>query len=124
MGACGGFTYIDNAAEAVIRLLDRVPRPDPNWSGDEPNPATSAAPWRLFNIGNSNPVDVSHVVGLIERAVGKKAVVRHEGMQQGDVSATCAEVSDLEATIGFRPKTPIEDGIERFVAWYRAFHQI
>jgi UDP-glucuronate 4-epimerase len=118
------FTYIDDATEAIVRLIEHVPQPDPAWSGDAPNPATSPAPWRLYNIGNANSVEVSHVVGLLERAIGRKAVVQHEAMQPGDVPATCADIGDLEAAVGFRPSTPIEDGMDRFVTWYRSYHQV
>jgi UDP-glucuronate 4-epimerase len=118
------FTYIDDVVEAVVRLLDHVPRGDPTWSGDAPNPATSPAPWRVYNIGNSTALETSHVLGLIEKAIGKKAVRESLPMQAGDVPDTCADISDLTAAIGFRPSTPIEEGVERFVAWFRGHHRL
>jgi UDP-glucuronate 4-epimerase len=116
------FTFVADAVEALVRLIDLIPERDPSWSGDAPNPATSLAPWRLYNIGNSRPVDVSEVVRLLERAIGKTAVVHHDPMQPGDVPATCADIADLTAATGYRPTTPIEDGIGRFVGWYRSYH--
>ncbi len=118
------FTYIDDVVEAVVRLLDHVPRGDPTWSGDAPNPATSPAPWRVYNIGNSTALETSHVLGLIEKAIGKGAVRESLPMQAGDVPDTCADISDLTAAIGFRPSTPIEEGVERFVAWFREYHRL
>jgi UDP-glucuronate 4-epimerase len=116
------FTYVDDAVEALVQLIDLIPHGDLSWSGDAPNPATSPAPWRLYNVGNSRPVDVSEVVSLLEKAIGKKAVVQHDTLQPGDVIATCADIADLTAATGFHPTTPIEDGIERFVGWYRSYH--
>ena len=113
------FTYIDDAAEAVMRLLDRAPQGDPQWSGEHPAPAGSRAPWRLYNIGSSRPVEVEEVLRLIEQAAGRTATRELLPMQPGDVAETCADVTDLEREIGFRPGTPIEEGIRRFVAWYR-----
>jgi UDP-glucuronate 4-epimerase len=113
------FTYIDDVVEAVVRLLPVPPTPNPDWSGDAPDPATSLAPWRLFNIGNSTPIEVLEVVRLIEQAVGKHAIREYLPMQPGDVPETYADVSDLERAVGFRPRTVIGEGIERFVAWYR-----
>jgi UDP-glucuronate 4-epimerase len=114
------FTYIDDAVEAVLRILDRAPPGDPQWSGE--HPAGSRAPWRLYNIGNSRPVDVGEVLRLIEEAAGRAAVTELMPMQPGDVAETCADVADLEREFGFRPNTPIEEGVRRFVAWYRG-HQ-
>jgi UDP-glucuronate 4-epimerase len=113
------FTYIDDVAEALVRLLPLPPAPNPQWSGDALDPAISRAPWRLFNIGNSTPVELLEVVDLIERAVGKPAIREYLPMQPGDVPETYADVSDLERLVGFRPHTPIGEGIERFVAWFR-----
>jgi UDP-glucuronate 4-epimerase len=112
------FTYIDDVVQAVTRLVDKPAKPDPAWSGETPNPATSSAPWRIYNIGNNNPVDVPHVVDLIEQAIGKKAVRKMLPMQAGDVPATFADVDDLMRDVGFKPSTPIADGIAKFVAWY------
>jgi len=115
------FTYIDDAVEAVLRLIDKPAAPDPAWSGEAPNPAMSFAPWRVFNVGNSRSVAVTELVELIERATGKHAIRELAPMQPGDVAATCADTADLEAAIGFRPATPLAEGIGRFVSWYRSY---
>ncbi|MEA2870690.1 MAG: UDP-glucuronate 4-epimerase [Hyphomicrobiales bacterium] len=115
------FTYIDDVTEAVVRLIDRPATPDPAWSGAAPNPATSFAPWRVYNIGNHTPVEVTDVVRLIEEQTGKKAIRELVPMQPGDVPETCADVADLEAAAGFRPDTPIAEGVRRFVDWYRGY---
>jgi UDP-glucuronate 4-epimerase len=117
------FTYIDDVVEAVVRLIPRPPDPNPAWSGGAPDPATSRAPWRVYNIGNSQPVEVTEVVRLIEQAVGKPAVKELLPMQPGDVPETCADASDLERAVGFRPKTPIGEGVRRFVHWFLQFAQ-
>jgi UDP-glucuronate 4-epimerase len=113
------FTYVDDAAEAVLRILDRRPQGDPQWSGEHPDVSRSRAPWRLYNIGNSRPVDVGEVLRLIEAAAGRTAQRELLPMQPGDVAETCADVAELEREFGFRPDTPIEEGVRRFVAWYR-----
>lgn len=115
------FTYIDDVVEGVVRTLDRIAAPNPAWSGDAPDPATSSAPYRLYNIGNSQPVEVTEVVRLIEEAVGKSAVRELLPMQPGDVPETFADVADLERSVGFRPKTPIAEGVRRFVEWFRGY---
>jgi len=117
------FTYIDDVTEAVIRLVKRPPEPNPSWSGDTPDPATSRAPWRLYNVGNSRPVEVIELVRLIEQAVGRPAVREFLPMQPGDVLETCADSSDLERTVGFRPRTSIEDGTHRFVEWFQTYRR-
>ncbi len=116
------FTYVDDVVESVVRLVDRPATPDPSWSGDAPDPGRSAAPWRIYNIGNNQPADVPQVVTLIERALGKAARREMLPMQPGDVPATYADVDDLMRDVGFRPSTPIADGVNRFVAWYREYH--
>jgi UDP-glucuronate 4-epimerase len=113
------FTYIDDVAEAVVRILDRAPQGDPQGSGEHPNAARSRAPWRLYNIGTGRPVEVGEVLRLVEQASGRAALRELMPMQPGDVAETCADVADLEREIGFRPNTPIEEGVRRFVAWYR-----
>lgn len=115
------FTYIDDVAEAVVRLIDHPAAPDPAWSGDTPNPATSSAPWRIYNIGNHTPVEVTEVVALIEQALGKTATRELLPIQPGEVLETCADVDDLQAAVGFRPGTPIAEGVGRFVDWYRGY---
>jgi UDP-glucuronate 4-epimerase len=117
------FTYIDDIVEGVVRTADRIAEPDPAWSGLKPNPASSSAPYRLYNIGNNKPVELMHLVGCIERTLGKEAKKNFLPMQAGDVERTFADVDRLIDDIGFRPATPIETGVERFVAWYRDFYK-
>jgi UDP-glucuronate 4-epimerase len=117
------FTYIDDIVEAMERLLDRPPAPDPNWSGDAPDPSSSAAPWRLFNIGNNRSVEVTRLVQLLEAEIGRKAVIELVDMQPGDVLETRADIDDLNRAVGFVPATPIEEGVRRFVGWYREFYR-
>ena len=109
------FTYIDDVTEAVVRLVTRPPAPNPAWSGDKPDPATSSAPWHVYNIGNSQPAEVLEVVALIEQAVGRPAVREFLPMQSGDALETFADCTDLERAIGFRPHTPLAEGIRHFV---------
>jgi UDP-glucuronate 4-epimerase len=104
-----------------VRLIDRPAAPDPAWSAAKPSPASSAAPWRVYNIGNRTPVEVSEFLALVEEAVGRPAIRELLPMQPGEILETCADVADLEATIGFSPKTPIAEGVRRFVAWYRGY---
>jgi UDP-glucuronate 4-epimerase len=117
------FTYVDDVTEAVVRLIDRPPAVNPGWSGDHPDPATSRAPWRVYNIGNHTPVEVTEVVRLIELAVGKPAIRELVPMQPGDVPETCADVEDLRRDAGFAPDTSIADGIRHFTDWYRAYRK-
>ena len=116
------FTYIDDVTEAMMRLIERPPAPA--QPGAAPDPGTSAAPWRVYNIGNNRPVELMDVVGLLEQAIGKKAERELLPMQPGDVPATYADVDDLMREVGFRPATPIADGIARFIAWYKDYHRI
>jgi UDP-glucuronate 4-epimerase len=118
------FTYIDDIVEAMERLLERPPAGDPSWSGDAPDPSSSSAPWRLYNIGNNRSVEVTGLVDLIERELGRKAVKELVAMQPGDVLETCADIDDLRRDVGFAPSTPLEEGVRRFVAWYREFYRI
>jgi UDP-glucuronate 4-epimerase len=118
------FTYIDDVSEAVVRLVDRMPEANPNWSEDAPDPGTSAAPWRVYNIGNNSPVDVPYVVSLLEQEFGRTAIREDAPMQPGDVPATYADIADLTRDIGFQPSTPIEEGIRRFAAWYREYNRL
>jgi len=116
------FTYIDDVSEALVRLMDHPPQGNPQWSGDRPDPATSAAPWKIYNIGNNSPEQLMHVISLLEREFGRTAIKEMLPMQPGDVPATYADVEDLARDIGFRPATTIEDGIARFAKWYRDYH--
>jgi UDP-glucuronate 4-epimerase len=118
------FTYIDDIAEAVVRLISHPPQGEPDWNGDKPDPATSKAPWKVFNIGNNNPEELTHVVALLEKEFGRTARKEMLPMQPGDVEATYADIEALAREIGFRPATSIEDGIARFAKWYREFHRI
>lgn len=117
------FTYIDDVVDAVVRLVDLPPRGDPAWSGDNPDPASSRAPWRVYNIGNNRPIEVTELVRLLEQTLGKSAIRELAPMQPGDVQETAADVAALAAAVGFAPKTSIEDGIERFVRWYLQYRQ-
>ena len=114
------FTYVDDIVEGVIRLAEHKAEPDPAWSGQDPDPGTSHAPWRIYNIGNNNPVELSRLVELLEINLGRSAVRRLLPMQPGDVPATYADIDDLEAAVGFRPTTTIEDGVAKFCDWFRA----
>jgi UDP-glucuronate 4-epimerase len=116
------FTYIDDVVQAVVRLIDRAARSDPDWSAEAPDPSRSSAPWRIYNIGNNSPVDVLAVVKILEQTIGKKAIRELLPMQPGDVPATFADVDDLIRDVGFKPSTPIAEGIARFIAWYKEYH--
>ncbi|NVJ49621.1 MAG: NAD-dependent epimerase [Gammaproteobacteria bacterium] len=116
------FTYIDDIVEGVVRVLDAPPQGNPEWSGDKPDPATSFCQYRVFNIGNNNPVKLMDFVNAIERAVGKEAKKNLMPMQPGDVPSTSADVSELEKAVGFKPNTSVETGINNFVKWYREFY--
>lgn len=118
------FTYIDDIVEGVIRTLDRPATPNPTWSGDKPDPGTSSAPARLYNIGNHQPVELLHFIQVLEQALGKNAEKKLMPLQPGDVPATYADIEDLSRDVGFKPATPIEVGIPRFVEWYRNFYKI
>jgi UDP-glucuronate 4-epimerase len=115
------FTYVDDVVESVVRLIGRPAAPDPNWSGKDPDPATSSAPYHIYNIGNNNPVELLHVVTELEKCLGKKAKRELMPMQPGDVPETYADVDDLMRDVGFRPSTPVETGIRNFIAWYRRY---
>ena len=116
------FTYIDDIVEGVVRTADKVAAPNPDWSSDRPDPATSNAPYRIYNIGNNNPVELMHFIACIEKALGREAVKNFLPLQPGDVPKTYADVEALVADVGFKPATPIEDGIARFIAWYRSYY--
>ena len=118
------FTYIDDIIEGIIRLIPHIPQPDHSWSGDHPDPSTSYASYRIYNIGNHHPVDLMQFIGVLEKAIGKKAILNMTEMQPGDVPETYAEVDDLMHEVGFRPDTPIESGIEEFVKWYKSYYKV
>jgi UDP-glucuronate 4-epimerase len=116
------FTYIDDIIEGVVRVLDKIPAPNPTWSGDSPDPSSSPAPYRLYNIGNNNPVELMHYIEVLEKTLGKEAEKNMLPIQAGDVSATYADIEDLEKEVGFKPKTTIEEGIEHFIEWYKHYY--
>jgi UDP-glucuronate 4-epimerase len=116
------FTYIDDIVEGVIRVLDRIPEPNPHWTGDKPDSATSAAPYRLYNIGNHQPVELMDYIEVLERCLGRKAKRNLLPLQPGDVPDTYADVSDLVADTGYKPDTSVEVGVSRFVQWYLAYY--
>jgi UDP-glucuronate 4-epimerase len=115
------FTYIDDIVEGVVRACDHVATPDPAWDSAAPDPATSRAPYRIYNIGNQSPVELLRFIGLLETNLGVKAQMNFLPLQPGDVPDTLADCSDLERAVGFQPSTPIEEGVRRFVAWYREY---
>ena len=116
------FTYIDDIVEGVVRVLDKVPQPNPAWDALAADPGTSAAPYRVYNIGNNQPVELLRFIEVLENCLGLKAIKNLLPMQPGDVPATCADVDDLARDVGFRPATPIETGVGRFVEWYRSYY--
>ncbi len=116
------FTYIDDIVEGVVRIADHPPTADPAWNGHGPDPATAPAPWRVYNIGNDQSVGLEEMIDTLEAALGRKAVRDYRPMQPGDVRATAADVADLAAAVGYRPATPLAEGIARFVEWYRAYY--
>ena len=118
------FTYIDDIVEGVVRVIDRTPQPDPDWHGDHPDPASSRAPYRLYNIGNHRPINLMRFIEVLEQCLGRQATKNFLPMQAGDVPSTCADIDDLTRDVGFCPDTTIETGIENFVQWYREFYQV
>ena len=118
------FTYIADIVEGVIRASDRVAAPNPDWNSDKPDPASSNAPYRIFNIGNSTPVELDTFIRAMEDAFGKKAIRELLPLQPGDVPSTWANVKELERAVGYKPATNVEDGVNAFVTWYRAYHNV
>lgn len=116
------FTYIDDIIEGVIRVIDNPPHGKPNWSGKHPEPGTSIAPFKVYNIGNSNPVKLMDFISAIEESLGKVAKKNFLPMQAGDVPATWADVSDLEEDLGYRPNTSVKEGVKRFIDWYLSYY--
>ncbi len=117
------FTYIDDIVEGLVRVIDHPPKGNPDWSGKHPDPGSSRAPYKIYNIGNNNPVKLMDFITAIEKAIGKEAKKNMLPIQPGDVPATYADVSDLIEDLGYKPATPIQEGIDRFVAWYREFYR-
>jgi len=118
------FTYVDDIVEGVVRVMDRIPQPDPGAEMSQPDPALSTAPYRVYNIGNHEPVQLMQFIAILERALGRSAEKRLLPMQPGDVASTYAQTDDLRRDVGFAPNTPLEQGISAFVAWYREFYQV
>jgi UDP-glucuronate 4-epimerase len=118
------FTYIDDIVEGVSRIIEKIPEPDPEWRGDKPDPGTSYAPYKIYNIGNNNPVELLTYINVIEEALGKKAIKNMMPLQPGDVPATYADVDDLMRAVGFKPETSVKNGIAKFVEWYREYYKI
>jgi len=116
------FTYIDDVVEGIVRVIERIPQQDPDWDGNNPDPASSSAPYKLYNIGNNNPVALTTLIEVLERCLGRRAEKNLLPLQPGDVPATCADIGDLMKDVGFRPSTPIEEGIRRFAQWYLAYY--
>ena len=116
------FTYVDDIVEGIVRVAGRIPQPNPQWSGELLGPGTSSAPYRIYNIGNHDPVELKEFIAILEDKLGKKAQRNLLPMQQGDVPATFADVADLESDIGFKPKTSLREGIGRFVDWYLEYY--
>lgn len=118
------FTYIDDIVEGVIRVTSHIPQPNPNWNSCDLVPGTSSASYKLYNIGNNNSVELMKFIEVLERCIGKKAIINMMPLQPGDVEITSADVSDLIADVGFRPDTPIEIGIEKFIQWYKDYYKV
>ena len=118
------FTYVDDIVEGIVRLLPKVPERNPKWDAFKPDPSSSFAPYRIFNIGNGKPVSLLRFVEVLEKALNKKAIKNFLPLQEGDVEETFAEMSDLQKEIGFRPSTSIEQGIDNFVSWYKSYYNI
>lgn len=116
------FTYIDDIVEGIVRLIDHTPTPDASWTGKKPDPATSYAPFKIYNIGNNQPVQLIRFIEILEEKIGKQAVKTYLPMQDGDVPATFADIDDLMRDVGFKPHTKIEDGIAKFVDWYKEYY--
>lgn len=118
------FTYIDDIVEGIVRIMGHLPQPNPAWSGDAPDPGTSYVRYRIYNIGNHQPVSLMNFIELIQKALGKKAILQFMDLQPGDVVETYADINDLFQTFGFKPTTPLEKGIERFIDWYKSYYGI
>ena len=118
------FTYVDDIVEGVVRVIDQPARPDPDWSAAAPRPSSSNAPYRIYNIGNNQPVKLMRYIEVLEQCLGRKAILELLPMQAGDVLETIADVSRLDLAVGFKPSTPIEVGIGRFADWYRSYYRV
>ena len=117
------FTYVDDIVEGIVRVIGQPAAPAAGWSGDRPDPATSYAPWRIFNIGNNRPVKLMRYIEVLEQCLGRKAQLELLPMQAGDVPATCADTGELQRAVGYSPQTPVEVGVKRFAEWYQAYYR-
>ena len=118
------FTYIDDIVEGVVRVMDKIPESNSNWSGENPDPGSSKAPYKIYNIGNNNPVELLKFIEVIESCLGMKAQKNMLPMQPGDVPINYADVNDLMQDVDFKPNTPIEVGVKQFIDWYRDYYKI
>jgi UDP-glucuronate 4-epimerase len=118
------FTYIDDIIEGVVRIMGKTPEPNPEWNGNNPDPGTSYASYKVYNIGNNNPVELNEFIEIIETCLGRKAIKEFQDIQPGDVKATFADIDDLINDVGFKPSTPLKTGIERFIKWYKEYYNI
>jgi len=118
------FTYIDDIVEGVVRIIDKIPEPDPKWNSDAPDPSSSRTPYKIFNIGNNQPLELMYFIETIEKHLGKKAIKNLMPLQPGDVPATFADIDDLNKAVGFKPATSLDYGIEKFILWYRDYYKI
>ncbi len=118
------FTYVDDIVEGVVRVLDKTPEPNLTWSGNAPEPSSSTAPYRLYNIGNNQPVELMHFIEVLEDCLGKKAQKTMLPLQPGDVLATYADVDSLVKDVEFKPHTSLQEGLEHFVSWYRDYYKV
>ena len=116
------FTYVEDIAEGVVRAMDRIATPDPKWDSNAPDPATSNAPYRIYNIGNNRPVELMHYIDVIEKYLGRKAQMNMLPLQLGDVPETSADIDDLVTDVGYRPATPVEEGVHRFIDWFCEYY--
>jgi UDP-glucuronate 4-epimerase len=116
------FTYIDDIVEGVVRVMNKIPQPNPNWSSITPDPGTSYTNYKIYNIGNNNPVQLSEFIAEIEKALGKTAIKNYMDIQPGDVPATYADIDDLINDVGFKPATPLSQGIQNFITWYKTYY--
>ena len=117
------FTYISDIVEGIIKLMDKPTKKNKSWSGEKPSPSSSSAPWAIFNIGNNKPTELEYFISIIERTLGKKAIKNYLEMQPGDVSETAADIDNLNEITGFKPSVSIEDGIPKFISWYKTFNK-
>jgi UDP-glucuronate 4-epimerase len=118
------FTFVSDIVEGIVRVMNRVPAGDPAWNANRTDPSSSPAPYKIYNIGNQNPVKLEYFIACIEKAAGRKAIKNMLPLQPGDLQSTCADVSDLARDVGFSPSIPIEVGIQRFVEWYRSYYKV